>query len=60
MKNYTVVYGEWFKRGSMRGSVTKYKYITTDDLDAWMRANKDIDMGDIWFIFEGHIVEVKS
>lgn len=59
MKNYTIIYGDWFKRGSVRGSVTKYKHIVTDDLNKWLYTNTEIDMGNVWFVFEGHVVEAK-
>jgi hypothetical protein len=48
---YTVVYGEWYSRGSMRGSVTKFDRVETEDL-AMLLKNEKYD-GNVWFVFEG-------
>lgn len=60
MKKYTIVYGDCFTRGSMRGSIIKYKYIEVDNLKEWMDTNEEVGPNSIWFIFEGHCVEEGS
>ena len=51
MKKYTIVYGEWFSRGSHRGSITTYERVETNNLAELLKQDK-YD-GNVWFVFEG-------
>lgn len=48
---YTVVYSEWHHRGSMRGSMTRFDRVKTEDL-AMLLKDEKYD-GNVWFVFEG-------
>lgn len=58
MKKYTIVYGEWFNRGSLRHSITHYDHVETDNLKEIL--DQDKYNGNIWFVFEGHCQETKD
>lgn len=51
-KKYTIVYGDWFSRGSVRCSITKYDRVETDNLSKLIKEDTKYS-GNVWFIFDG-------
>jgi hypothetical protein len=51
MKQYTIVYGDWFMVGSNRNSITKYDKVETDNLKDLL--DDDKYFGNLWFVFDG-------
>lgn len=54
MKKYTVIYGEFFGRGEIKGSVTKFEYIECFDNELQNLVEEQFGWGNVWFIFQGH------
>lgn len=57
-KKYTVIYSEFFQIGSHRNSIVKIEYIECEP-EKLMETieSKDIDMGSVNFILDGHCVQ---
>jgi hypothetical protein len=58
MKKYTIVYGEWFNRGSMRSSLVRFDHVETDNLTELVKQEKY--ERNIWYIFDGHCKETED
>ena len=56
---YTVIFSEYFTRGSMHNSVTKYEHIVVpeDDSIVTVLEKLEIETTQVWFIFPGHLEE---
>jgi len=53
MKDYTIIYAEFFQRGSHTNSVTRYKYISCEPKDFVKTVEQEIGWSSVWLTFEG-------
>lgn len=58
MKKYTIIFSDYFGHGSQRSSIVKIEYIECEP-EKLMETieSKDIDMGSVNFILDGHCVQ---
>lgn len=54
MKNYTIIYGGFFTRGSHTSSITKMKHITCEPTQLNETVENEVGWSSVWFVFDGH------
>lgn len=60
MKQYTIIYAEFFQSGNHQNSITKLQHIRCKPEDLKNRVEKFADFGNVWFILDGYCKQNKN